>query len=64
MTTGQPVLDEARLQAFVNRADGEWGTLASSTLVVLGDRRGLNSALTERWGRLTGRLPAPPRSRR
>jgi SAM-dependent methyltransferase len=41
------VLDEARLNAFIGKALDDWGTLTSSTLVVIGDKLGLYSALSE-----------------
>jgi SAM-dependent methyltransferase len=48
MTATEPtVLDEARLNAFIGRAVDDWGTLASGTLVVIGDKLGLYSALSD-----------------
>ncbi|MDQ6673698.1 MAG: SAM-dependent methyltransferase, partial [Chloroflexota bacterium] len=39
-------LDEAKLNAFVGKAVGDWGTLTSSALVVIGDKLGLYQAMS------------------
>ena len=41
----QPVLDSEKLQAFVHKAVGDWGTLTSATLVVIGDKLNLYGSL-------------------
>jgi len=47
-TEQQPgTLDEARLNAFIGKAVGDWGTLTSAALVVIGDKLGLYTALAE-----------------
>jgi SAM-dependent methyltransferase len=46
-TTETPPLDEAKLNAFIGKAVDDWGTLASGTLVVIGDKLGLYSALSD-----------------
>ncbi|HLZ29463.1 MAG TPA: methyltransferase domain-containing protein [Chloroflexota bacterium] len=43
----QPVLDSDKLQAFVNKAVGDWGSLTSATLLVIGDELNLYGALTD-----------------
>lgn len=40
-------IDEGRVNAFVGRAVGEFGVIASAALVVIGDRLGLYRALAE-----------------
>jgi SAM-dependent methyltransferase len=45
--TDTPVLDQQKLNAFIGKALDDWGTLASSTLVVIGDKLGLYAALNE-----------------
>lgn len=45
--TEQRVLDDAKLQAFVHKAVGDWGTLTSAALVVIGDKLNLYGALAE-----------------
>ena len=47
-TEQQPgALDEAKLNAFIGKAVGDWGTLTSAALVVIGDKLGLYTALAE-----------------
>ncbi|MBV9580210.1 MAG: class I SAM-dependent methyltransferase [Chloroflexi bacterium] len=46
MATTQP-LDDARVQAFIGKALGDWGALTSASLVVIGDKLGLYTALSE-----------------
>jgi SAM-dependent methyltransferase len=46
-TTDPPAIDEAKLNAFIAKAVDDWGTLASGTLVVIGDKLGLYSALSD-----------------
>jgi SAM-dependent methyltransferase len=46
-TTETPPLDEEKLNAFIGKAVDDWGTLASGTLVVIGDKLGLYSALSD-----------------
>jgi SAM-dependent methyltransferase len=46
-TTEPAVINEARLNAFIGKAVEDWGTLASGTLIVIGDKLGLFSALSE-----------------
>jgi SAM-dependent methyltransferase len=41
-----PVLDDAKLQAFIHKAVGDWGTLTSAALVVVGDKLDLYGALS------------------
>lgn len=43
--TEQPVLDSAKVDAFVGKALGDWGTLTSATLVVIGDKLHLYDSL-------------------
>jgi len=43
----QPEIDEAKLNAFMGKAVDDWGVLTSAALVVIGDKLGLYSALTE-----------------
>src|ERR1700675_623635 len=40
-------IDEAKLNAFMGKAVDDWGVLTSAALVVIGDKLGLYSALTE-----------------
>jgi SAM-dependent methyltransferase len=48
MTTSESgVIDEARLNAFIGKVVDDWGTLASGTLVVIGDKLGLYAALSD-----------------
>jgi SAM-dependent methyltransferase len=50
MTTTQSqsiAFDEAKLNAFVGKAVGDWGTLTSAALVVIGDKLGLYTALAD-----------------
>jgi SAM-dependent methyltransferase len=56
MATAQPALDDARVQAFVNKAVGDCGTLTSASLVVIGDKLGLYSALSEAGPATPGEL--------
>ena len=48
-TTESPpaAIDQAKLDAFIGKAVGDWGTLTSATLVVIGDKLGLYTALAE-----------------
>jgi SAM-dependent methyltransferase len=47
--TEQPsAIDEAKLNAFIGKAVDDWGALTSATLVVIGDKLGLYSALADR----------------
>jgi SAM-dependent methyltransferase len=46
-TTETPALDADKLNAFIGKAVDDWGTLASGTLVVIGDKLGLYSALSD-----------------
>ncbi len=47
-TEQQPsIFDEAKLNAFIGRAVNDWGTLTSAALVVIGDKLGLYTALSE-----------------
>jgi SAM-dependent methyltransferase len=46
-TTEPAVIDEAKLSAFIGKAVDDWGTLASATLIVIGDKLGLFAALNE-----------------
>lgn len=41
----QATLDEAKLNAFIGKAVGDWGTLTSAALVVIGDKLGLYRAM-------------------
>ena len=41
----QPVLDSAKVDAFVGKAPGDWGTLTSATLIVIGDKLHLYDSL-------------------
>ena len=45
--TEQPVLDPTRLQSFLHKAVGDWGTVTSAALVVIGDKLDLYGALSE-----------------
>ncbi len=42
----QPVLDSGKVDAFVHKAVGDWGTLTSSALVIIGDKLHLYDSLT------------------
>jgi 2-polyprenyl-3-methyl-5-hydroxy-6-metoxy-1,4-benzoquinol methylase len=44
--TEQPVLDSGKVDAFVHKAVGDWGTLTSAALVVIGDKLHLYESLT------------------
>ncbi len=43
----QPVLDPSKLQAFLHKAVGDWGTVTSAALIVIGDKLDLYAALSE-----------------
>jgi SAM-dependent methyltransferase len=42
-----PALDSARLDAFIGKAVGDWGTLTSAALVAIGDKVGLYEAMAQ-----------------
>jgi SAM-dependent methyltransferase len=55
-------LNSAKLDAFIGKAVGDWGTLTSSALVAIGDKLGLYRALAEHGPLDSAELAARPGS--